>query len=282
MAEGKMPLGVFASVGAGLGASIDRVLGLGVPTVQIHAPGPDGRNEERAAEIKEAFADAGIEITLVFCGYPGESYKSIPIVRDTVGLVPPATRAERLAQTKRIADFASWVGAPGIGVHVGFVSEEHGSPEFAEVVDVLGEVAGYCAALGLTMNLETGQETADTLLHVLQTVGRDNLGVNFDPANMILYGSGEPLEALRKVGAYVKSCHCKDGTWSDQPGKEWGLEVPLGQGAVDIGKFVAILNELGYTGPLTIEREVSGERQITDIKAGIELLRDIKARLGIG
>lgn len=281
MAAGKMPLGVFTSVGAGLGAGIDRVLGLGVGTVQVHAGGPQDRNEGRAKEIGARFADAGIEITLVFCGYPGESYESIPIVRDTVGLVPPATRAERVRQTKGIADFAAWMGAPGIGVHVGVISEEWDSPEFAEAVDVIADVAEHCAGLGLTMNLETGQETADTLFHVLETVNRDNLGVNFDPANMIMYGSGEPLEALRRVGKHVKSCHCKDGTWSEKPGEEWGLEVPLGQGDVNIEKFVATLDELGYTGPLTIEREVSGERQITDIKAGLELLRDIKATLGI-
>lgn len=281
MAAGKMPLGVFTSVGAGLGAGIDRVLGLGVGTVQVHAGGPEDRNEGRAKEIGARFADAGIEITLVFCGYPGESYESIPIVRDTVGLVPPATRVARVQQTKGIADFAAWVGAPGIGVHVGFISEEWDSPEFAEAVDVIADVAEHCAGLGLTMNLETGQETADTLFHVLETVNRDNLGVNFDPANMIMYGSGEPLEALRRVGKHVKSCHCKDGTWSAKPGEEWGLEVPLGQGDVNIEKFVATLDELGYTGPLTIEREVSGERQITDIKAGLELLRDIKSRLGI-
>lgn len=281
MVEQRMPLGVFTSAGAGLGAAIDRVTGLGVTTVQLHAPGPADRNQARAEEIKQLFGDAGIRITVVFCGYPGESYETIPIVRDTVGLVPPATRAERLEQTRGIADFASRVGAQGIGVHVGFVSEDWDSSEFAEAVDVVGQVADHCAGQGLTMNLETGQETADTLLHVLEAVGRDNLGVNFDPANMIMYGSGEPLEALRKVGKYLKSCHCKDAVWSDKPGQEWGKEVALGQGDVDIEQFVATLNELGYAGPLTIEREISGDQQIVDIKAGLEFLREIKAKLGI-
>ena len=281
MAEQRMPIGVFTSVGAGLGAAIEKVLGLGVTTVQIHAPGPDGRTEARARQINRSFEDAGVKITAVFCGYPGESYATIPIVRDTVGLVPPATRAERIQQTKDIADFASWLGAPAIGVHVGFVSEEWESPEFAEAVDVVGEVTDYCAGLGLTMNLETGQETAGTLLHMLESLNRDNLGVNFDPANMILYGSGEPLEALRQVGAHLKSCHCKDAVWSDRPGKEWGEEVPLGQGDVNIEQFVATLDELGYAGPLTIEREISGDQQLVDIKAAIEFLNQVKARLGI-
>lgn len=276
-----MPIGVFTSAGGDLTAAINKVLEVGVNSVQFHAPGPDQRSRARAREIADQFSEAGIDISLVFCGFAGERYDTIPIVRETVGLVPAATRAERLQNTKSIADFASWLDAPGIGIHVGFVSEDWDSPEFAEVVNVIGEVADYCAERGLTVNLETGQETAGTLLHVLDTAKKPNLGVNFDPANMILYGSGEPLEALRKVGKYVKSCHCKDATWSSKPGVEWGVEVPLGQGDVNIEKFVTILNELGYTGPLTIEREISGERQTTDIKAGIKVLRDIRVRLGI-
>jgi sugar phosphate isomerase/epimerase len=281
VSEGKMPLGVFTSAGAGLGAGIERVLALGVRTVQFHAPGPDQRTKARAEQVGKQFADAGIRVTLLFCGYPGESYESIPVVRETVGLVPPATREERLEQTKGIADFARWVGAPGIGIHVGFVSEDPNSREFAQLVDVIGEVADHCGDLGLTMNLETGQESADTLLEVLTRADRENLGVNFDPANMVLYGSGEPLEALRKVGGHVLSVHCKDATWSGRPGEEWGEEVVLGEGDVDIRQFVSILDELGYEGPLTIEREVSGERQIADIKTGLDLLRRVKADLGI-
>ncbi len=281
MADGRMPLGVFTSAGAGLGAGLERVVELGVPTVQFHAPGPEQRTEEHAREIAERFAEAGIEVSLVFCGFPGESYESIEIVRKTVGLVPEATRAERTEMARQIAEFASWVGAPGIGIHVGFVPEDWDSATFAEIVHTIRAVADHCAGLGLTMNLETGQETGETLLHLLETVGRANLCVNFDPANMILYGSGEPLPALREVGDHLKSVHCKDAVWSERPGEAWGEEVPLGEGEVDIARFIAILDELGYVGPLTIEREVSGERQMRDIRAGLELLRRIKADRGI-
>ena len=281
MPSQKMPIGVFASAGAGVAEAIQKVTSLGLTTVQLSAPGPDQRTKENARQVADAFAKAGIQISLCFCGYRGESYSSIQVVRETVGLVPHATRRERLEATYEIADFASWVGAPGIGIHVGFVSEDWESQEFAGIVDTVGQVADYCADLGLTMNLETGQETGDTLLKTLQTVDRPNLAVNFDPANMILYGSGQPLEALRKVGAYVRSCHCKDATWSEKPGEVWGKETPLGEGAVNIREFVRTLKDVGYTGPLTIEREVSGERQITDIRKGIELLRGIKKELGI-
>jgi sugar phosphate isomerase/epimerase len=281
MAQERMPIGVFTSAGAGLGAALDRVLELGISTVQLHAPRPEQRTAAYASEVARRFSDAGIAVTLVFCGFPGESYATIPAVRETVGLVPRATRAERSQHARQTADFAAWMGAPGIGVHMGFISEDWDSPDFAEVTEVLGGVVDYCARLGLAVNLETGQESADTLLHVLETLGRQNLGGNFDPANMILYGSGQPLEALQKVGKYVKSCHCKDAVWSQQPGKEWGKEVPLGQGQVNIERFVTMLDGLGYGGPLTIEREISGERQIADIGAGVALLKSIKSKLGI-
>ena len=113
-------------------------------------------------------------------------------------------------------------------------------------------------------------------------MGRDNLFINFDPANMILYGSGEPIDALKKVGQYVRSVHCKDATWADKPGEEWGAEVPLGQGAVGMETFVRTLNELGYTGPLTIEREIPQEpdRQKAEIGAGVDLLTELKTKIG--
>ena len=273
-----MPLGVFTSIGAGLGASLEAVKEMGVPTVQVHAPA-EMLTEEDAARVKKQFAQAGVEITLMFCGYYGESYKTIQIVRETVGLVPLATRDERIKMTRQVADFAALLGIPGIAVHIGFVSEDHASHEFAELVGATKGICDYCSALNLCVNLETGQETADTLLHFLKAVNRPNLGVNFDPANMILYGSGEPLEALRKVGSYVRSTHCKDGVWSDEPGVEWGKEVPVGEGDVNIEEFLRTLIEFGYTGPLTIEREIKGEQQAKDIKMAINLLTSLKKKL---
>lgn len=277
-----MPIGVFTSVGEGLGASLDAVKEIGVPTAQVHAPGTELRTESYARNVKKQFAKAGVDISLVFCGYPGESYASIQAVRETVGLVPPGTRDDRVQDTREIADFAAEVGAPGIGLHVGFIPEDWDVPDFDELVGVMKGICEYCRADGLKVNLETGQETPETLLHFLEEVNRPNLGVNFDPANMIIYGSAEPIPALRKVGRYVRSCHCKDATWSDAPGKEFGLETPLGEGEVNIKKFISTLIELGYEGPLTIEREISGDQQITDIKKAIELLRKLKKDLLAG
>ena len=130
--------------------------------------------------------------------------------------------------------------------------------------------------------METGQETADDLLAFIRDVERSNLFINFDPANMILYGTGEPIAALKKVGRYVKSVHCKDGKWAKNPGKEWGQEVPLGEGDVGMENYLRTLKEIGYTGPLTIEREIPQEpdRQKAEISHAIRLLSQLKAKIG--
>jgi sugar phosphate isomerase/epimerase len=131
------------------------------------------------------------------------------------------------------------------------------------------------------LHLETGQETADGLLEFIHQVDRDNLKINFDPANMILYGTGEPIEALRKVGAYVRSVHCKDGKWSDQPGVTWGAEVALGKGDVGMEAYLRTLKEIGYRGPLTIEREIPQDpaRQKAEIGQAIKLLTELREKV---
>ena len=131
------------------------------------------------------------------------------------------------------------------------------------------------------MHLETGQETAAALKQFIADVDRGNLFINFDPANMILYGTGEPLEALREVGQYVRSVHCKDAKWAADPGNEWGSEEPLGKGDVDIRAYLQVLQELGYTGPLTIEREIpqDPQRQRDEILHARDLLDSLKSEL---
>jgi sugar phosphate isomerase/epimerase len=144
------------------------------------------------------------------------------------------------------------------------------------------EVCDHAQGNGQNVHLETGQESADGLLQFIADVERDNLFVNFDPANMILYGTGEPIEALKKVGAFVRSVHCKDGTWADNPGQEWGAEVPLGDGDVGMETYLRTLDDLGYTGPLTIEREIAQEpeRQKEEIGAAVRLLTELKEKIG--
>jgi sugar phosphate isomerase/epimerase len=278
----KWPLGVFASIDAGLGVHLEVAHELGVPTIQLHAPRRATRTPQHAERFLKRLDELGIRITVVFGGFEGESYADIPTVVRTVGLVPPATRAARLAEMKEISDFARLLGVGAVGLHVGFVPHDPADSLRREVVAVTRALCDHCKANSQNLHLETGQEAADTLLGFLLEVGRDNLFVNFDPANMILYGCGEPIEALRKVGRCVRSVHCKDARWAARPGVDWGAEVPLGTGDVGMENFLRTLNDLGYTGPLTIEREIPQEpsRQMEEIGRGIRLLNELKAKIG--
>jgi sugar phosphate isomerase/epimerase len=278
----KWPIGVFTSVDAGLGVSLDFAQQIGVPTVQVHTPHKESRTPEKAEAFRKRCDDAGIKVTAFFGGFEGESYADIPTVKQTVGLMPKTTRAERLVEIKEIADFAKLVGVDVLGLHIGFVPHEKSDPDFAEIVAVTQELCDHCKAGGQNVHLETGQEPADALLQYIDAVGRDNLFINFDPANMILYGCGEPIEALQKVGHLVRSVHCKDAKWAARPGQEWGEEVPLGAGDVNIERYLRTLAEVGYTGPLTIEREIAHDppRQQADVKAAVELLEQLKAKIG--
>lgn len=279
----KWPIGVFASVDAGLGVQLDVAHDLRVPTIQLHAPARASRTRERAESFIERLKQYGIDLTAVFAGFDGESYADIPTVARTVGLVPPETRAERVAEMKEIADFARLLDCRTVALHLGFVPHDRNDPLYQDVLAVTREICDYCRAGDQALHLETGQETADALVHFILDVGRDNLFINFDPANMILYGSGEPIEALRKVGKWVRSVHCKDATWADRPGIDWGAEVPLGEGAVGMEEYLHVLDEIGYAGPLTIEREIPQEpvRQKAEIGHAVRLLTEIKAKLGV-
>lgn len=277
----KWPVGVFASVDAGLGVRWEVIKELGVPTIQLHAPARETRTQETADQLRKQLDDMSVQLTCVFGGFEGESYADIPTVEKTVGLVPQETRADRLQEMKEIADFTNLLGCDVIGLHIGFVPHETSDPGYDGIIRVTRELCDHAAINGQKVHLETGQETADGLLQFLNAVERDNLFVNFDPANMILYGTGEPIPALEKVGGFVRSVHCKDGTWSDKPGESWGAEVPLGQGDVNIRKYLETLNKIGYTGPLTIEREIPAEpeRQLSEIGAAVELLNQLKSEL---
>ncbi len=278
----KWPLGVFASIDAGLGVNLDVAHELGVPTIQLQAPQQATRTQENAQKFLARLGELGIKISVVFGGFEGESYADIPTCQQTVGLVPPETRAARTQEMKEIADFANLLGVDAVGLHLGFIPHDAAEPMYGEVLAVTQEVCDHCQGNGQRVHLETGQESADGLLQFLSDVKRDNLFVNFDPANMILYGSGNPIEALKKVGSYVRSVHCKDATWAANPGQEWGAEVALGEGEVGMEEFLRTLDELGYDGPLTIEREIPQDpaRQKEEIGGGISLLNELKAKIG--
>lgn len=278
----KWPIGVFTSIDAGLGVKLEVAHDLKIPTIQLHAPAKTTRTEQNALDFTRRLDELGITLTAVFGGFEGESYADIPTTRQTIGLVPPETRAARTQEMKEIADFAKKLGCSVAALHLGFIPEDHSDELYPQVVKVTQEVCDHCKNNGQSLHLETGQESADGLLRFIADVGRDNLKVNFDPANMILYGTGEPIEAVKKIGKLVGSVHCKDGTWAANPGQEWGQETPLGQGDVGMENFLLALKDIGYTGPLTIEREIpqDPERQKAEIGGAVKLLEELKAKIG--
>jgi sugar phosphate isomerase/epimerase len=249
---------------------------LGVRSGQLCLPGDLELN--CAPQWRDALTIAEFRVFTVFAAYNGESYTDIPTVQRTVGFVPPATRDERERRTIAVSDFAATIGAAGIATHIGFVPESREDPDYLLVRDMVRRICDYAASQNQTFALETGQEPANLLLAFLNDVDRANLGINFDPANMILYGTGDPIEALGILGTRVLTVHCKDGDWPE-PGNvgALGKERPLGAGSVGIDRFLVTLREIGYYGPLSIEREASDPIQrMRDIEAAIKLLADLK------
>jgi sugar phosphate isomerase/epimerase len=275
-------IGVFASIDAGLGVKLEVVRDLGIKTIQLHAPHKSSRTSENAAAFTKQLADYGITITTVFLGFEGESYETIEITAKTVGFVPPATRSARLTEAFEISDFAKLLGVTAIGSHIGFVPHDRTSSDYKEVVETLRRLCDHLLKNGQTLHLETGQEAVDSLLAFINDVQRNNLFINFDPANLILYGIGDPIGALKTVGRYVRGVHCKDAlATTGKPGVDWGREVPFGTGQVNTELFLQTLHEIGYQGPLTIEREIPEEpqRQKEEIGQAVQLISRLKTKI---
>jgi sugar phosphate isomerase/epimerase len=214
---------------------------------------------------------AGIKYSGGMFGFAGEDYSSIERIRLTGGFVPDAQWPVRKALAMEGAKLAEELGMKTILAHVGFVPP-HSDANYKGIVDRIGELAAGLAEHGQALVMETGQEPASELLQFFKDLKAPNVHINFDPANMILYGAGDPIEAIKILGPYIKHVHVKDATASSKPGVEWGAEVPFGTGQVNPQKFLAALKSVGYTGPLAIERE-AGDNRMGDIKTAIEVLK---------
>jgi len=274
-----LPLGLFIIPDSGLEMRLDTANSLNIPTAHLLTLPRKERTSNNINLLKNQFVEAQIEITIVFCGFEDESYASINEVEKTVGLAPEDTCYSRLEECKEISDFARELDVNIIGMHVGFIPEDCNSETYQRLLKVTRELCDYCRKNDQSLHLETGQEKAEILLNFINNVDSVNLAINFDPANMILYGAGEPLSALRLLGHHVKSVHCKDAKWAANPGVEWGAEVIPGKGDVNFEYFFMILKELGYQGPLTIEREITGEKQIKDIEKTVKYLNSIRDKI---
>ena len=259
-----------------LKAEFAKARNLGLDCCQLCCWDPMLYTPEKATCVKTAANEAGVEITALWAGWTGPAEWNFTYGPVTLGIVPSAYRGVRMAELMKASDFALWLGVTDIITHVGFLPENPADPDFAGTVGVL---RGFCKKLkerGQWFLFETGQETPVTMLRTIEAIGCDNVGINFDTANLLLYGKANTADALDVFGKYVRNTHCKDGFYPTC-GNKLGRECALGEGLADMPTVVKKLNALGYTGPYVIEREISGEEQIADIKAAKGLLEKIFA-----
>jgi sugar phosphate isomerase/epimerase len=228
-------------------------------------------DEARRHDELGALRGAGISITAGMISFPGEDYSTIAMIRKTGGYVPDDHWPARRDFTLRAGELMREIGVPLLSTHVGFIPTSS-APEYETITERLRELAEKLGAMNVTLLMETGQETASELLQFLNDLARKNVQVNFDPANMILYGAGDPIDAVRILGRHIRHVHVKDAILSDQPRMKWGSEVPFGTGQVRPRRFLDALEAVGYTGPLVIERE-AGDDRLRDIRVAIEALQ---------
>jgi hydroxypyruvate isomerase len=212
-----------------------------------------------------ALAKHHITIVSAMFGCAGEDYSTLDSIRLTGGIAPEGTWPQNQKHIRAAAALAELLGQKLATFHAGFLPHDPSDPGFARMLARLGEVADVFAARNIALGLETGQETASVLAALLQRLNRPNVGVNFDPANMILYDKGDPIEALRVLAPWLRQVHIKEAIRTKTPGT-WGQEVPVGAGEVDWRLFLETLRELRYAGNLVIERE-AGTQRVADILA---------------
>src|ERR1700730_10793309 len=260
---GKVRLGIILGLSADPLADIKRVHDLGFPTCQL---GIRSTDDATAAKLRQALDTYHVEATSAVSGGPGREVYDFYQGPQTIGLVPRDVREARIARMKEVSDFAKKAGIPAVQSHCGFIPENPNDPVYTETVEAIRTVAAYCKQNGQNFRCETGQETPITLVRTIRDVGLDNVGVNFDAANLILYGKANPVDAVEILGPYIQGVHAKDGLYPTDP-KHLGVEVPIGEGKVNFPVLIEKLKKIGYKNPLTIEREIRGEKQTADILA---------------
>jgi L-ribulose-5-phosphate 3-epimerase len=245
---------------------------LGIGVVQLACGDPHHAAWDEGEAMPAAALAAGLKISGTMLGFPGEDYTTPQTIQKTGGFGDPVTRVERLRRFEWALERTRALNVSDMMLHAGFLPEPD-APERRSFLDTLAKVSELAKAKQVTVAFETGQETADLLKLTLDELRCANLGVNFDPANMLLYDMGDPIRAVEILGPYIRSVHVKDAKRPRVKGS-WGEEVPLGQGEVDIRRFVQTLKKVGYRGALCIEREVGDQSaRYADILHGIKFLR---------
>lgn len=279
--EWKMRVGVIVRMmqDKRIAEQFAELTGMGMESCQLVCWDRELMTESRAAEIRAAAREQCVTITAFWCGWEGPKVWDFYDGQETLGLVPEAFRFQRLAMLLEGSEFAKLLGVRDVVTHAGFMPENPHDPRYHGVIACLRSLAGRCKENGQRFLFETGQETPVTLRRAIEDIGLDNVGVNLDPANLLMYGKGNPVDALDVFGEYVMGIHGKDGCYPTD-GHFLGQEMPLGQGRVNYPLFIRRLKEIGYDGDITIEREIEGEEQKKDILMAKTLLEELIAEEG--
>ena len=239
---------------------------------------PANWTDESAAEISALCRELDFTITAFWCGWVGPKRWNFTEGPETLGIVPVAYRAQRVQNLLDGAAYARKLGVADVVTHMGFIPENMSDPNYPGVVAAVKCIAQELKRNGQNLLFETGQETPVVLLRLFEEINTGNLFLNLDPANLILYGKANPLDAMDVFGDYVRGVHAKDGVYPTN-GRELGHEVKVGTGKVNFPALLMELKAHGFDGSLTIEREISGEQQLIDIKETQEYLNNLIATL---
>ena len=248
---------------------VERVRATGCNAVQLHLD-PLRTSQWSTEDTTAALRDANIAILSGMMTTEGEDYTTLESIARTGGVRPDETWPANLEIAKADAELAQALGIKLVTFHAGFLPHDPADPERTKLLERLRPVAAIFPAAGVRLGLETGQETAATLTAALDELDHPAVGVNFDPANMILYAMGDPTHALNTLAPRVIQVHIKDATPTATPGT-WGAEVPAGEGAVDWQGFFAVLAERLPNLDLLIERE-AGDNRVEDIATARALI----------
>lgn len=253
---------------------------IGAKGVQMYATSgehaPENMTPAKIRELLSMMNDSGLVFSAL-CGDLGQGFGNAE--------KNPAL----IEKSKRILELAKELGTDVVTTHIGVVPSDPAHPRYAVMQEACHTLAEYADSLNAHFAIETGPETAATLKAFLDTLGSRGVAVNLDPANLVMVTGDDPVQAVYTLKDYIVHTHAKDGIriFEKDPEMIYGVkmdalshlgsaykEVPLGQGGVDFPRWMAALDEIGYRGFLTIEREC-GEHPDQDIAAAVEFLKSI-------
>ena len=269
-----MKVGVLVSLSKDIKNTFKQITDMGIYSCQVLCWDMELYTDEMAELVKEAVKETGVEISALWAGWSAPVIWNFYDGPHSLGLVPVAYRHTRLRELKMGSDFAEKIGVTDVITHVGYIPEVPTCTEYQGLVVALRDLANYMKAKGQYFLFETGQETPITLRRTIEDVGTGNLGINLDPANLLLYGKANPCDAVDIFGDYVRGMHAKDGEYPTDPAY-LGEEKRIGDGRANFPVLIKKLKEHGYDGSITIEREISGDQQIADILYAKKFLEDI-------